>query len=617
MVRCSLQLIKMELLDCGRYDGKLIKEFPGNQTKDERDSLSIRFSGDGQKLISTSRKQGIKIWQRQIDGSFVLHKHIFDRDEIMTFSLNPKNQIIVTSSLGEKNIIKLRNFDGKLLNTLSEHTDRINDFDFSADGQLLASGSADDTVKLWDLKNNQLLTTIEANVGDVFAVRFVNSQIIAVAGSDGSIKLWNINGNLEPEFEERHGNAIHSLALSPDGKRLASGSKDGIVKLWNIENRKLLHTFNGHEGAVNEVSFRKDNKVIVSASEDRTIKIWQYNNEIPILKGISPSFSSDSQMIVTAEDRNINVWQSNGKFSKKFELENFLAPEENINLVSVSLYDKVIASASTDGNIKTWDFNGKLKAHFIGHKESITSLSFSPNNKMIASGSLDKTIKLWNLETKLHKSFDSETEVTGVDFSPDGKIIASANRDKTVKLWHLDGKLHNILKGHTEAVLDVSFSPDGKMIASASEDGTIRLWYLDGKLSHVFLAHQDLVEKVKFSPKGKGEFLVSIGDPDKTVKLWRLDGELLYTLDGENLNDVKDISFSPNGKRIVLAGNDNTVVWNLDLDNLLQSSCSWLTDFLPQYKNSSNLSHNSKTKLCNRFLSPKIISSKSSIDMMP
>ena len=595
-------------------NGKLIKEFSANQTNDKDDSFSINFSADGHNLISASQRQGIKIWQRQADGSFALHKSIPDKDGIMTFSLNPKSQIIVTSSLGNQNIIKVRNWNGKLLKTFSGHTDRINDFDFSPDGQILVSGSAGGSVKLWDLKNNRQLTTIQAKINDVFAVRFVNNKILAIAGSDGSIKLWNINGKLKQEFKERHSDDITSLAVSHDGKRLASGSEDATVKLWSIEDRNLLHTFNGHQGAVNEVSFRKDNKVIVSASKDRTVKIWQYNNEIPILKGVSPSVSSDSQIIVTAEDRFINIWQSNGNLNKFKLKKNILAShKENINKVSVSSDGKVIASGSTDGNLKTWDLDGKFKANFIGHQKSITSLSFSHNNKMIASGSLDKTIKLWNLEGKLLRSFDSGSEVTGVYFSPNGKTIASANRDKTVKLWRLDGTLIKSFQGHTEAVLDVSFSPNGKMIASASEDGYIRLWHLNGKPLNVFLAHQDRVSKVKFKP-ANDNILVSSGDPDQTIKLWRLDGELLYTFN--TYDDVKDISFSPDGKTMLWTNYDNTVVWNLDLDNLLKSSCSWLTDFVHQDNNSRLLSHSNNTKLCNRFLSPKIISSKSSINLM-
>ena len=590
-------------------DGKLIKEFSANQTTDKSDFLGIRFSADGQNLISGSRTQGIQIWHRQPDGSFALNKSIPDKDGIMTFSLNPNSQIIVTSTTGNQNIIKLRNWDGKVLNSFSGHTDRINDFDFSPDGQILVSGSAGGSVKLWNLKNNRQLTTIQEKINDVFAVRFVNSKILAIAGSDGSIKLWNTDGQFKQEFKERHSDDITSLALSPDGKRLASGSKDRTVKLWNIEDRKLLHTFNGHQGAVNKVSFRKDNKVIVSASEDRTIKIWQYNNEIPTLKGVSPSVSSDSQIIVTAEDRFINIWQSNGKLNKfKLNKKILASHKENIHKVSVSSDGKVIASGSTDGNLRTWDLDGKIKANFIGHKKSITSLSFSPNNKMIASGSLDKTIKLWNLEGKLLRSFDSRSEVTGISFSPNGKEIASANRDKTVKLSFLDGTLIKSFQGHTEAVLDVSFSPNGKMIASASEDGYIRLWHLNGKPLNVFPDHQDSVEKVKFSPNGK--FLLSSGDPDKAIKLWRLDGELLYTFDTHD--DVKDISFSPDGKTMLWTNYDNTVVWNLDLDNLLKSSCSWLTDFVHQDNNSRLLSHSNNTKLCNRFLtSPKIISSQS------
>lgn len=573
-------------------NGKLIKTFIANQRKDDKDFYKIRFSADGKNLIFASRKQGIQIWRHQIDGSFALHRSISDKEGIMDFSLSPDSQIIVTSSLGAQNIIKLRNWNGELLRTFPGNKDRINDFDFSPDSQILASGSGDGIVKLWNMKNNRLLQNIDTKVKGVNALRFIKSQILAVAGNDGRIKLWNINGKPEQEFQQGHSNSILHLALSHDGQKLASASKDRTVKIWNVKNRTLLHTFSAHTGEVNEVSFRKDDKEIASASNDRTVKIWQPGNHIPKFIGASPSISSDGQILVTALDKVIKIWQSNINLNQKFELKNKiqLSHNENIHNVSISPDGKVIASASKNGVIKFWNLDGKLIANFDAHHQKlITNIRFSPQGKIIVS-SCSNTIKLWNLQGKNLASFSEKSLITKINFSPDSKKIISSHRDKTVKIWDLNGRLFKTLKGHKGAVLDANFSPDGQMIASASEDGFIRLWYLNGELISAFKAHQDFVNTVQFKVDSK--ILFSIGQPDKIIKIWTLDGELLHTLDEGEINPM-NISFSHNGKKIVLANYSNTSVWSLDLNNLLKYSCNWLADL----RKSNN--YNSRIKICN------------------
>jgi WD40 repeat protein len=573
-------------------NGKLFQTLDQPQKNNSDTIFKVIFSNNGQTLISASQKQGIKIWQRQLDGRFNFYKSIPDQDGMMGLALSLDDKTIATAGLDSKSTIKLWSLDGKLLKTLQGHSDRVNDLSFSADGRTIASASADKTIKLWRAKDAKLklLKNIPES-SQMFAVRFINSETIAYAGANRVIKLWNLKeGKPKEEFPVRHSADISRLVLSHDGKMIASASKDRTVNLWSLDG-KLLHTLQGHENDVTDVTISHDSKMIASVSTDNTLRIWSLDNVAPTLKGSSLSFSPNSQMIVTGKDKTINLWQIDGKLQKKFP-----GHKDFITKVSFSPDGKIIATASADKTVKLWDLDGKLLHTLQEHKGSVTSVSFSPDSKIIASGSLDQTVKLWDLHGKLLHTLEGHKDsVTSVSFSPDSKMIASGSRDSTVRLWDLDGKLLHTITGHTKAILDVSFSPNGKMIASASEDKTVMLWHLHTILWHLNVQQtkvfkfNDNVFRVKFSPNS--QTLASASE--KEIKLWNLDSYLSQDFPGEN---VSDISFSPDGKTFASSDLDKVIVLNLDLDKLLERSCSWLHDYLTYHKDNQD----SRTKLCNR-----------------
>ena len=574
--------------------GKPLGTLRQHQKNSSDNIVKVIFSRSGQILISASF-HSINLWQRQPDGSFILHKSIADSDGIMTLALRPDNKTIATASLGAKNTIKLRSLDGKVLNRLEGHRDRINDLSFSADGRTIASASADKTIKLWSTKDAKLLSTISES-SPMFAIRFIDNQTIAYAGANRMIKLWNLKaGKLSQEFLVRHSDDISRLTLSQDGKMLASASRDHSINLWSLDGT-LLNTLSDYEKAVTDISFSPDGKNIASISDDNTLRIWGLDNAAPTFKGNTLSVSPNGQMIVTGDDKTIGLWRSDGTLLKRFPEH-----EKSIIRVSFSPNGKIIATASADHTVKLWDLDGSLLQTLQGHKKSVTSISFSPDGQMIASGSLDRTVKLWDLDGNLLQTLQGHHDaVTSVSFSPDGQMIVSGSRDRTVKLWDLQGNPLQTVTGHTKAVLDVSFSPDSTMLASAGEDKTVILWHLNRILwslnveqTKILPVHKSNILRVKFSPNG--QTLTSMSNNE--IKLWTLDGTLLRDLSGQNVN-VQDIGFSPDGKTLAFSEKSQVIVLNLDLDQLLDRSCSWLHDYLT-YSKDSQFSV-SRNRLCNR-----------------
>jgi WD40 repeat protein len=283
---------------------------------------------------------------------------------------------------------------------------------------------------------------------------------------------------------------------------------------------------------------------------------------------------------------------------------------DSVNGVSVSPDGKTIASASTDGSIKLWQFDGQERSTLKppaeekrqdpkDKKSSATKFSkeedkkldtptkedndkleetntpasppavykvrYSPDGKLLAVASADNSIKLWHRDSKFPKKLGGhQGAVTDVHFSPDGKTIASASVDQTIKLWNLNGKVLKTIKGHTDGVNCVTFSPDGKLLASGSTDKTVRLWNLDGKEVDKTVTVGS-VNAVRFSPDGKLLAYGRADDASNTIRVWNIKANTLRNFNNGHYKNVFAVSFSPDGKLLASAGSDNTIkLWDLD-----------------------------------------------------
>jgi uncharacterized repeat protein (TIGR01451 family) len=376
-----------------------------------------------------------------------------------------------------------------------------------------------------------------------------DGSLIASGSGDYTIKLWRVSDGALVRTLTGHTDWVTSVAFSPDGSLIASGSGDYTIKLWRVSDGALVRTLTGHADWVTSVAFSPDGSLIASGSGDYTIKLWRV---------------SDGALVATLTGH--TGWVTSVAFS----------PDGSL-----------LASGSEDYTIKLWRVSdGALVRTLTGHTNDVTSVAFSPDGSLLASGSEDYTIKLWRVsDGALVRTLTGHTnDVTSVAFSPDGSLLASGSEDYTIKLWRVsDGALVDTLTGHMGTVTSVAFSPDGSLIASGSEDYTIKLWRVsDGALVDTLTGHMGTVNSVAFSPDGS---LLASGSWD-AIRLWRVsDGALVRTLTGHIRGTVTSVAFSPDGS-LLASGSWRTIgLWRVSdgalVDTLTDTDWVYSVAFSP------------------------------------
>lgn len=283
-----------------------------------------------------------------------------------------------------------------------------------------------------------------------------------------------------------HSGKAASLAISRDGRTIASGSDDSTIKLWDLKTGELLHTLHGNSGRILTLTLSPDGQTLASSHR-------------------------------TSEKSTINVWNL-----PSGELIHTLAGHKKW-IYTLAINPKGNTLVSGGYKIKIWDLQtGELQQTLTGHDKWIYSLTISPDSQTLASCGGDKTIKIWQLQTgELLTTLNGHSDwVRTIAISPDGQFLVSGGDDNSIKLWHLkSGKLLRTLTGHSDWVLSLAISPDGETIISGSRDHTIKIWQLStGKLLSTLTGHKKWVYSLAISPDGQ---TLASGSEDKTVKIWQ------------------------------------------------------------------------------------------------
>lgn len=296
-----------------------------------------------------------------------------------------------------------------------------------------------------------------------------------------------------------HNDSVLSVAFSPDGKWLASGSSDRTVKLWEITTNTLIRTLPEHAGSVSSVAFSPDGKLLASTFRNDLVKLWE---------------TSTGQ-----EMRSLLVYSHVGSLA--FSADGRLLAAGGCGRID---FGRLPPEACVQGEIRIWNPNtGVLIRTISAHRKLVRSVAFGPSSKLLASASEDGTVKLWEVATGREvRTLQHSDRVSSVAFSPDGKLLASGDSifgiaKGTVKLWEVATGREVRTLTLPDGVYDVIFSPDGRFLAVGSRN--INIWDMTtGREVRTFSLGNLTVHSITFSPDGR--FLASAHGVYPDVRIW-------------------------------------------------------------------------------------------------
>lgn len=592
---------------------------------------NIIFSLDESKIFTVSEDKMLRQWDvktRKLDKSFNMGYGLSD------ISINPKDGTIAVGTYNDKvKIFQITNETSEIasLQDLVGHKESVTAVNFSPDGKILASGSSDGIIKLWEKNQDkwQVKVTIPAHNNAVKGIRFSpDSQQIISVSTDKTFAVWDQEGR--PLQSLVTDTSLSSVSVFPNqvNQQITDSVKSSIEKiafpnswsprgmgiaLWKPRNqiRQIL----SHEGAEVINSIFIENDKIVSISKDDQgvnyqVKIWQKD---------SNSNWQENQEFTKNWQNFKNRYCDNNDCTKPWRMNNFIfIPQLNLYVGNIN------------NQIYLWNLQGEETLfpnpdiETEEHNKLVRSISVSSDGKKLVSGSLDNTVKLWDIEqNKLIRTFGNEKQdghtdiVINVKFSHNDQLIVSTGRDNQAILWDSEtGKKIATLSHANKAITNkkimvtyASFSPDDQTIATASDDGIVKIWDRKGKLKTTFSTsmttntepqskrwnipfltkppldnkpHEGAIWGISFTKDGQ-QVAIAKQNRDlssRNIRIFDLQGNLLQTLYvGEN--SVNALSFSDDGKSLVAAtGKDGVTVWRYwQVDDLLKYACEWSQDY--------------------------------------
>jgi hypothetical protein len=341
---------------------------------------------------------------------------------------------------------------GRLSATLQGHTRSLTSVAFSADGLTLASGSDDQTVRLWDVRTGQTMATLRGHTGFVNAVAFgPDGQTLASGSMDDTVRLWDVKAGPHKATLQGHTDRVESVAFSPDGLTLASISRGftGLkelpreARLWDVKTGEHRATLEGMEG-VTFVEFSPDSLTLASVSKDPTVRLWD---------------------VKTGQARATLKGHTN-----------------TIQSVAFSLDSLTLASGSFDGTVRLWDVKtGQHKATLPGHTGFVLSVAYSPDGLTLATASgawdegrreyVSSEVRLWDVRTEQPRATfqGHEGGVWSLEFSRDGERVFGWDRGgSNVRAWTVkDGQPTDPATAPPRSSNTDVTSPDGSLRAEA------------------------------------------------------------------------------------------------------------------------------------------------------
>uniref|UniRef100_A0A8C6G2N8 Apoptotic protease-activating factor 1 n=1 Tax=Moschus moschiferus TaxID=68415 RepID=A0A8C6G2N8_MOSMO len=573
------------------------------------------FSEDGQRIGSCGADKTLQVFKAETGEKLLEIKA--HEDEVLCCAFSADDRFIATCSVDKK--VKIWNsMTGELVRIYDEHSEQVNCCHFTNNSNhlLLATGSNDCFLKLWDLNQEECRNTMFGHTNSVSHCRFSpDDEVLASCSADGTLKLWDVKSANErksinvkqfflnsEEPQEDLEVIVKCCSWSADGAKIMVAAKNKVF-LWSVDSGLKVADCRGHLSWVHCVMFSPDGSSFLTSSDDQTIRLWETKkvckNSATVLKQEIDVVFQENEVTVLAVDNIRRLQLINGNtgqidhlteaqvscccLSPRLQylafggedgaiqilelLNNRIFQSRNghkstVRHIQFTADGKTLISSSDDSAVQIWNWQSEDPFFLQAHQETVKDFRLLKNSRLL-SWSFDGTVKVWNIITRrIEKDFMCHKDtVLSCDISSDAAKFSSTSADKTAKIWSFEllSPLHE-LRGHKGCVRCSSFSMDNTLLATGDDNGEIRIWNVsNGELLHLCApisaeegtaTHGGWVTDLCFSPDTK--MLVSAGG---YLKWWNVvtgeSSQTFYT----NGTNLKKIHVSPDFKTYVTVDN--------------------------------------------------------------
>ncbi len=451
-------------------------------------------------------------------------------------------------------------------------------------------------IRLVNAAASPLSSTLGGPTTPVYTAAFSpDAHMLAAGTGDGSVWLWNTSDPAQPvRLGQRLADPpgpVSSVAFSPNGRMLAAISSDSSVCLWDIADlnhpdRIRPPSYNGDQTVPSGwVGFSPNGRTLAAADGDGQIWLWNTSDpahpaqlDQPLTGPKNPvtsaAFSLDGHTFAAVGDGQIWLWNTSDPAHPAQFAQRLIDPGSAAWSVAFSPDGHTLAAGDGDGGVWLWNIANPLRPARLGSAHAspasaASSVTFSPDGHTLAAGDGDGKIWLWNIANPLRPTqlgsplAGPARAVSSVTFSQDERTLAASDSTLTVQLWNLPS---SVMTGPANAVSSVAFSPGSRTLAAGDGDGKIWLWNTSdpGRRDRVLTGPGNSVSSVAFRPDGR---TLAAGDGDGKIWLWNTSDpahpSLLNQLLIESGGTAWSVAFSPDG-RTLAAGDGGGQIWLLN-----------------------------------------------------